>query len=69
MVEELKMFLEAFVWIRTVWKTDICCENFDGLSVMFIMPNAKSITWPILPLVYHVTVSDSFKLYFTYFTS
>lgn len=28
MIEELKIFLEGFGWIRTVWKPDICYENF-----------------------------------------
>lgn len=29
-VEELKVFLEAPVWITTVWKTNICYGNFNS---------------------------------------
>lgn len=45
MVEELKMFLEAFMWIRIVWKTGFCFENFENLSsAIFFMLNAESRT-------------------------
>jgi hypothetical protein len=45
MVEELKMFLESFMWIRIVWKTGFCFENFESLSsAIFFILNAESRT-------------------------
>ena len=42
MAEELKMFLEAFMWIRIVWKTGFCFENFESLSsAIFFMLNTR----------------------------
>lgn len=69
MGEELKMFLEASVWITMVWKLTFATETLNEIlsSVIFIMLKAESTTWlPLLLLVHHITMSDSLKLYFTY---